>query len=220
MFHGRLYESSGLYGHSKIIARPVPEKGPVAPRGVALDKSLFAEGLSFYRGRLYLLTWRAGLLLEIDPERFTLLRRHQYRGQGWGLCYHQGRNLFAMTDGSHQLQWRRPDDFSLVDQRAVDGPSNYSHLNELECHDDYILANQWKTSRIIVIHANSGRAIAELDLSALAPTGLHEEAVLNGIAYDARDNTWLVTGKLWPKIYRIRFTIPSTDTTKTPAQTE
>lgn len=230
LFHGQLFESSGLYGHSKVIARPFPE-GSTAPegstvpeestetlRGVTLDKSLFAEGLTFHRGRLYLLTWRAGQLLEIDPERFALLRRHAYKGQGWGICYHSRRDLFAMSDGSDEIQWRRTSDFSLVDTLTITGAGNYQHLNELECHGDYILANQWKQPYLLVIDARSGEVVSQLDLSALIPEGLHQEAVLNGIAYDARDDTWLVTGKLWPKIYRIRFTLPVLETAKSAAK--
>jgi len=32
--------------------------------------------------------------------------------------------------------------------------------------------------------------------------------VLNGIAYDPSDHTLLVTGKLWPSIYRLRLLRP------------
>jgi glutamine cyclotransferase len=28
---------------------------------------------------------------------------------------------------------------------------------------------------------------------------------LNGIAFDATKNEFLITGKLWPKIYRVKF---------------
>ena len=29
--------------------------------------------------------------------------------------------------------------------------------------------------------------------------------MLNGIAYDASSQTFLITGKLWPKLFRTRF---------------
>lgn len=209
LYQGKLFESSGLYGHSKLISRPFPPRPDAPLRGVALDKQLFAEGLSFYRGRLYLLTWRAGLALEIDPEHFRVLKRHRYQGQGWGLCYHPTRQLFAMSDGSNQLQWRRPSDFSLVERLPVRGPAEYQHLNELECHGEYVLANRWHSNSIAVIQADSGEVVGEIDLSELVPPGLHKEAVLNGIAYDSGDDSWLVTGKLWPHIYRIRFALPA-----------
>ena len=32
------------------------------------------------------------------------------------------------------------------------------------------------------------------------------DAVLNGIAYDDADGTFLLTGKLWPTIYRVQIT--------------
>jgi glutamine cyclotransferase len=31
------------------------------------------------------------------------------------------------------------------------------------------------------------------------------DQVLNGIAYDPSDRTFLITGKLWPKLFRVRF---------------
>jgi glutamine cyclotransferase len=31
------------------------------------------------------------------------------------------------------------------------------------------------------------------------------EAVLNGIAYDAKENRIFVTGKLWPKLFEIKI---------------
>ena len=31
------------------------------------------------------------------------------------------------------------------------------------------------------------------------------DAVLNGIAYDSTSGSFLVTGKLWSKLYRVRF---------------
>ena len=65
---------------------------------------------------------------------------------------------------------------------------------------------------MLVIDARNTKVLATLDLSALQPEGLSPEAVLNGIAFDESDQTWLVTGKLWPYIYRIAFTLPSINT--------
>jgi glutamine cyclotransferase len=31
------------------------------------------------------------------------------------------------------------------------------------------------------------------------------DMVLNGIAYDSADQTFLITGKLWPKMFRVKF---------------
>ena len=35
--------------------------------------------------------------------------------------------------------------------------------------------------------------------------------VLNGIAYDARSNTFLLTGKMWNHVYRVKLNYPEKD---------
>jgi glutaminyl-peptide cyclotransferase len=46
-----------------------------------------------------------------------------------------------------------------------------------------------------------------LDLRGLLSPGevTDEEAVLNGIAYDAASDRLFVTGKLWPKLFEIKI---------------
>ncbi|NLE51952.1 MAG: glutaminyl-peptide cyclotransferase, partial [Chloroflexi bacterium] len=34
---------------------------------------------------------------------------------------------------------------------------------------------------------------------------LESGAVLNGIAYDPENDVFLITGKLWPKMFEVRF---------------
>jgi glutaminyl-peptide cyclotransferase len=48
---------------------------------------------------------------------------------------------------------------------------------------------------------------AWIDLKGLLKPGevRDEEAVLNGIAYDAANKRLFVTGKLWPKLFEIRI---------------
>ena len=90
-------------------------------------------------------------------------------------------------------------------------------LNELEWIDAGIiaaqprlLANIWKRDRIVVIDPVSGTVTAQIDLDKLYPqhNRRSNEDVLNGIAYDAADNTLLVTGKLWRYLWRIRLLQP------------
>tara|TARA_R110001599_G_scaffold29107_1_gene99835 strand:- start:4644 stop:5501 length:858 start_codon:yes stop_codon:yes gene_type:complete len=214
LYQGRLYESSGLYGHSKIVSRAFPPKPEDSITGTVLPGNLFAEGITLYRGKLYMLTWRAGKGLILDPHHFTLLNVFKYEGQGWGLCasINQDRGDFlVVSNGSDQLQWFHASTMQLshtVSVRSAGQPVN--QLNELECHGDFIIANQWHEQHLLVIHAVSGDVVANIDLSALAldaakSTTPNPEAVLNGIAYDPSNDSWLVTGKLWPKIYRIKF---------------
>ena len=39
----------------------------------------------------------------------------------------------------------------------------------------------------------------------VAPIFFAISGVLNGIAYDPSDKTFLITGKLWPKLFRVKF---------------
>lgn len=217
LYQGKLYESSGLYGYSKIIARNFPPSATDSIKGTALPPDVFAEGLSQYRGKLYMLTWRGGRGLIIDPQHFELLGVFSYKGEGWGLCASitKGRpDHFVMSNGTSQLQWLAADTMTLINKVAVTEKGEaVDQLNELECLGDYVIANQWHSNYLFIIDGRSGKVLNKLDLSALtakvnASTPLAPEAVLNGVAYDAGDDSWLVTGKLWPSIFRITFTLP------------
>ena len=78
-------------------------------------------------------------------------------------------------------------------------------LNELEYIHGEIYANVWHTDRIARISPATGRVVGWIDLKGLMPRSRlsNDEAVLNGIAYDAAHNRLFVTGKLWPSIFEI-----------------
>ena len=59
---------------------------------------------------------------------------------------------------------------------------------------------------IVRIDAATGRVTARIDAATLVPAGLSSsDDVLNGIAYDPADGTFLLTGKRWPTLYRATF---------------
>jgi glutaminyl-peptide cyclotransferase len=77
-------------------------------------------------------------------------------------------------------------------------------LNELECVGDRVLANLLGSDQIVEIDPGSGRVTAVIDASGLlTPEERFGADVLNGIAHDPADGTWLVTGKLWPWLFRV-----------------
>ncbi|MEX1666117.1 glutaminyl-peptide cyclotransferase [Zhongshania arctica] len=218
LYQGKLYESSGLYGYSKVVARNFPPSPTDSIKGTALPPDVFAEGLSQYRGKLYVLTWKGGRGLIIDPQHFKLLGIFPYEGEGWGLCASTaaGRpDHFVMSNGTSQLQWLSTDTMTLINTVTVTEKGKaVDKLNELECLGDYVIANQWHSNYLFIIDGRSGKVLNKLDLSALTAavntsTPLASEAVLNGVAYDAENDSWLVTGKLWPSIFRITFTLPA-----------
>jgi glutamine cyclotransferase len=202
-----LYESSGLYGQSFLVRwRPGGDEPLLR---TALPKRIFAEGLTVLDGRLYLLTWqqRRGLIFQLVPWR--RLGEFRYPGAGWGLT-HNGRELI-MSDGSAELRFLAADDQRELRRLTVteDGEP-VQRLNELEWVQGRVLANVWLTDEIVAIDPASGMVTARLDLGELYPAGQRSRRadVLNGIAFDPRDGTLLVTGKFWPRLYRIRLLKP------------
>ena len=60
--------------------------------------------------------------------------------------------------------------------------------------------------QIVRIDSRTGRVTAVIDAAnLLSPLERQGVDVMNGIAYDPRDRTFLVTGKLWPRLFRVRF---------------
>jgi glutamine cyclotransferase len=207
----QLYESSGGYGKSFLIYGDL--RG--GHRQLALPGNYFAEGMTVFGDRLYVLTWKQGAALVFDPLTLTFQKRHHYPGEGWGLT-HNGRELI-MSDGSAELRFINPSDFSERRRISVhyhNKPMKF--LNELEWHNGLVLANQWQTNRILVIDEASGEVLKILDMTGLYPPAIRapHTDVLNGIAYDKGSDSWLVTGKYWPRIYRVRLALPSPSTVR------
>jgi glutaminyl-peptide cyclotransferase len=212
-----LLESSGRYGKSFIARWHLDDDR--LPQLKRLPDELFAEGLTRLGDRLYLLTWRERRGLVLDADSFELLDSFHYDGEGWGLT-NDGTRLI-MSDGSSELRFLDPHTLRESQRLTVrDDGRPLKRLNELEwlpagalADQPRLLANIWLSNRIVVIDPTSGGVTAELDLQTLYPVRAADADVLNGIAWDRRDNTLLVTGKLWPTIYRLRITEqpPATD---------
>ncbi len=203
---GHFFESTGLYGESSL-REVVPETGEVL-REVELSPELFAEGLTLVDDRLIQITWRAGVALVYNADTFEQTATFDYKGQGWGLCY-DGKEL-VMSDGSATLTRRDPETFAPLETVEVKlNGEPVEMLNELECVGDSVYANIWQTDTIVKI-AEDGRVTQEIDASNLLAAEeraqLDPNAVLNGIAYDPEAEAFYLTGKLWPKLFAVRFT--------------
>jgi glutamine cyclotransferase len=200
---GKLYESDGIYGSSSL--REVdPATGEVRRR-LNLPPGFFAEGLALVGERLIQLTWREGSAFVYSVASFERVAELHYQGEGWGLCY-DGRRL-VMSDGSDRLTFRDPRTLAVLGTVAVrlDGQP-VAQLNELECVVGQVYANVWQTDEILRIDPASGRVTAVIAAGGLlSPEERARADVLNGIAYDAAKRTFLITGKLWPKLFEVRF---------------
>lgn len=201
---GKLFESGGQYGSSSL--REVnPHTGEIL-RKRPVSARIFAEGLTVLGGELFQLSWKENTVTVIDPQTFKFLRSHRYEGEGWGLC-NNGQELI-MSNGSNELTFRSPKDFSVIRVLEVsDVGKPLALLNELEWADGAIFANIYLTDRIARISPTSGKVTGWLDLSALRsrlPMPNKAEA-LNGIAQTPRTGHLLVTGKYWPKQFEIEL---------------
>ncbi len=205
-YDGKLYESTGLNGSSSLREVEV-ETGKVL-RLFPLDDQFFAEGLERVNDKLIQITWRSGVAFLYDLKTFERQKVFNYDGEGWGICY-DGEYLY-MSDGSTKLFKRDPESFELISSVTVEQNGNaIRDLNELECIGDFIYANVWHTDRILKINKDSGNVVAEIDASNLLTPeqrrALNREAVLNGIAYNAETENFYITGKLWPKLFEVKF---------------
>jgi glutamine cyclotransferase len=202
-FDGRLYESTGIPGHS-TVRRVELESGRVEAR-TPLAANLFGEGLARVGGRLIQLTWQNGKAIYWNLSTLNKEREVSYQGEGWGLCY-DGKRL-VMSDGSDRLTFRDPDSFARIGEVAVkrEGAPVRS-LNELECDGGVIYANVWQDDHIARIDARTGEVTAWIDASGLL--GADERAgadVLNGIATLPGTRHLLVTGKYWPRLFEVEL---------------
>ena len=109
------------------------------------------------------------------------------------------------------LRFLDPDSLREVDQIQVqDGDIPIAKLNELEYIRGAIWANERQTDQVVRIDPQPGRVNGWIELGELlSPEDrIQPVGVLNGIAYDPRDDRVFVTGKEWPKLFEIEVLAP------------
>ena len=209
---GRLYEGTGLHGESEI-REVVPETGQVQ-QSVPLPAEMFGEGITLVGDRIWQLTWQEQTAFLRDRATLAELDRVSYSGEGWGICYDQPQDRLVMSDGTDQLTFRDPATFEPLGTVQVtrDGEP-LVRINELECAGEQVWANVWMTDEIVRIDPASGVVTAVVDATGLLPEPDRAGAdVLNGIAAapgfggdGSASDTFLITGKLWPTVFLVRF---------------
>jgi glutamine cyclotransferase len=200
---GILYEGTGQEMGS-CLREVELETGKVL-RQHNLDNSLFGEGITLYKDKIYQVTWQNKIGFVYDKLTFNLINKIYYATQGWGLTTINDK--IVMSDGTNTLYFYEPDMFTIVSRLEVyDDRNKVDSLNELEFIDGEIWANIWMTDRIARIDPVSGKVKAYIDLSGLLKESdkTPETDVLNGIAFDREHNRIFVTGKRWPKLFEIK----------------
>jgi glutamine cyclotransferase len=213
LFHnGELYESTGATENllqTKSLFGKVDLKTGKINTLVELDRTkYFGEGISFLNGKVFQLTYKNEIGFVYDAIHFKKIREFTIpTNEGWGLT-NDGFNLI-MSDGTNILTFIDPETLRVIKKLDVtENGFSISNLNELEYIKGYIYANIWTTNFIVKIDAKDGKIIGKLDLTILTHEARElysNSKELNGIAYDSITDKILVTGKLWPKIYEIKF---------------
>jgi glutamine cyclotransferase len=200
----QVYESTGLEGRSAITRSDLATGAVQARQELAPD--LFGEGVTLAGDRLWQLTWKKGTAISRDPQTLAETGRARYDGEGWGLCAQPDR--LVMSNGTATLTFRDRTTFAVlgtVDVTAAGTP--LTRINELECtRDGQVWANVWQTDQIVRIDPTTGHVTAVVDAAGLlTPAQARSADVLNGIAALPGTDEFLVTGKLWPTTFTVRF---------------
>ncbi|MDG1807870.1 MAG: glutaminyl-peptide cyclotransferase [Pirellulaceae bacterium] len=202
---GYVYESTGRYGQSKI--RKIKLEDGTVVKEKKLDDSYFGEGLTLVDDKLVQLTWKenTGFVYDLD---LNPIGEFNYEAQGWGLTF-DGRNLI-MSDGTSKLTFLDPETFTPEKSVFVrKGNTRMPDINELEWVNGTIFANIFQDDMIYLIQPLDGKVMGRVNFQKLYPRSQRtspNEDVMNGIAIQTeKENTLLVTGKNWPKIYEVKL---------------
>jgi glutaminyl-peptide cyclotransferase len=201
---GHLYESTGRNGKSSV--RMVDLSTGKVLQHYDLATKYFGEGLTDWHSELVQITWQTEIGFVYDQFSFSVKRTFHYSGEGWGLT-HDDKQVI-LSDGTPVLRFLDPQSFAETRRISVTDENGQlvSNINELEYIHGEIYANIWMTDQIIRISPRTGKVLGRIDLSGLIDKRelSSSDAVLNGIAYDAKGDRLFVTGKLWPKLFEIK----------------
>eukprot|EP01041_Mallomonas_annulata_P010000 gene10000-20808_t len=212
---GVLYESSGLYGRSNLriiehTTGKVLQSKPVA-------KKYFAEGITIIDNVIYMLTWKERTMLLYNATNLEHIASKSYEtfnGEGWGIT--DDGTCLIVSDGSDIITFfeipkiKDKGPLKKIKQIQVRDSSSGQYmrlLNELEYVNGYIFANLWYKDIILKIDPKTGQVVKKYDFKDLYPTRTRsaDSDSFNGIAFNTTDNSFILTGKQWPKYYVVKL---------------
>ena len=197
-----LYESTGLVGRSQL--RELDPKTGALRRAAVLPSDYFGEGIAVVGDRIWQLTYRNGVAVEWDKTTLTRLREVPLAGEGWGLC-HDGARVIR-SDGTATLHLHESNDLRETGSITVTlNGTELRGLNGLDCSAGQIWANVFPTDQIVQIDPASGVVLSVVDAGGLLDPQYRDNIhILNGITR-TDDRQFLITGKDWPHLFRVRF---------------
>ena len=208
--NGYLYETTGKRGESTL--RKVDIKTGKVLQKVAIDHKYFGEGMTIFNGKIYWLTWQAKKGFVYNLRTFEKEREFTYNKskEGWGLT-NNGKELIK-SDGTQKIWFL--DALTLTEKKFIQVYTNQyklDNINELELIDGKIYANKYQQNAIVIINPENGIVEGVANLKGLKKEMektqklTPQDEVLNGIAYDKKNNRLFVTGKNWGKLFEIKL---------------
>ena len=208
-YKGKLYEGTGDFKTSSLRITDY-KTGRVEKKHMMGTDSVFGEGITIFKDKIYQLTWKSKIVYVYDVNNIDKpVKSFTWPYDGWGLS-NNGTDLI-ISDGSAKLYFVNPDDFRLKSTISVtENDSPVYYLNELEYIDGFVFANVYQSEFIVKIDPETGFVVGKIELPGIiqkfapgyTPDG---EEVLNGIAYDSATKKILVTGKRWPKMFELKL---------------
>lgn len=209
-YNGKLYEGTGDFETSSLRITDY-KTGKVEQKHMMGTDSIFGEGITIFKGKIYQLTWTSHIVYVYDLANINKpIKTFNWPYEGWGITHNE--TDLIISDGSAKLYFVNPDDFRLKSTiRVTENDDPVYELNELEYIDGFVYANIWQKDKIVKIDAASGFVVGKMDFTGMKEKFFADKIipdrtdVLNGIAYDSTTKKFLVTGKRWPKMFELKF---------------
>ena len=213
-----LYESGGLYNESSLIKLNYPSL--TINKKVNLKENLFGEGIAECNNYIYQLIWKEKKILKYDKnlKLIEYISLDNKIKEGWGLANYN-KDTLLLTDGSNKIYYLDCNkNFKIKNILSIYDNNNneVNYLNDLIYNNGYIYANIYYKNNIVKINEKNGKIEKTYELDILMNNEINNNNVtkeylfdngyvLNGIAYNKKNNTFLVTGKKWNNFYEIVF---------------
>ncbi len=207
---GFLYETTGRKGKSTL--RKVELKTGKVLQKEKLDSRYFGEGMTIFKDKIFWLTWQAskGFIYNFDTFKQEGEFNYLNSKEGWGLTHND--TELIKSDGTNRIWFLDPE--TQKEKRSIQAytdKKSLQYLNELEWINGKIYANYWQKPLIAIINPKNGSVDGIINLTRLVQEMkksqklVDQDDVLNGIAFDAKNNRLFVTGKHWGKLFEIEL---------------
>lgn len=208
-YKGKLYEGTGDFETSSLRITDY-KTGKVEKKHMMGTDSIFGEGITIFKDKLYQLTWESNIVYVYDVNNIDKpIKTFKWPYQGWGLT--NNGTALIISDGTYKLYFVNPDDFRLMSTISVtENGSRVDQLNELEFIDGFVYANIYYKNEIVKIDPETGFIVGRIQFPDLPKQFFADKItertnVLNGIAYDSATKKFLITGKRWPKMFELKL---------------